>query len=193
MTRQPGRRDGVAKSRRPNVTNVALPPMTLRREDLSGIRISSKITMPRDTHEISAGGSGSGVDILGVTGKRDGGTCQSNFESWARAGDTKSAERTWHDMLIRQFNALEVNLVLVGVWWTPQSPNPPCAGLGLWYAIGGTSSVERRLGRIGVMASGLDSGRGNGSAGGVEGLPGLVSRADLILAAYSLAAFLFSS
>jgi hypothetical protein len=66
MTRQPGWREGVAKRRRPKVTNVALPPMTLRRAGLLGILISSRITMPKDTHDMSSSEVEPVVDIVAL-------------------------------------------------------------------------------------------------------------------------------
>lgn len=51
-TRQPGTSESVAKSRSPSVTNVAEPPITSTRVDFLGIRISSRITIPSDTHDI---------------------------------------------------------------------------------------------------------------------------------------------
>lgn len=50
--RQPTVDGSLAKSRRPRVTKVDDPPMTLVRGGLLGIRISSMMSIPSDTHDI---------------------------------------------------------------------------------------------------------------------------------------------
>lgn len=53
--RQPTVDGALVKRRRPRVTNVEEPPMTLTRGGWLGVRISSMMSMPRDTHEICSG------------------------------------------------------------------------------------------------------------------------------------------
>lgn len=66
--------------------------------------------MPRDTHDISAADPGSVVDILDVMWKSGGGCCLSNFKSWVRARDTRSAERTWTGRLTRYLDDIAIEL-----------------------------------------------------------------------------------
>lgn len=65
-TRQPTDDGSLAKRRRPRVTNVADPPMTLTRGGLLGIRISSMMSMPRETHNISDVVSAAMVGVVAV-------------------------------------------------------------------------------------------------------------------------------